>query len=420
MEKFLPIFFLVLVGELLLGGNGHLVELFNIALRTWLLMIFLFIWSIDVVWKKRWSIFHIPSILTVIFSFLGVSIILGMTQGFKNGHNLRALIQDAIPFAFFLLFFPAREYLTKNRYAICQTFVKLFLALSTILSLGTLLLFSSGISVLQGPYYHWFRDVLGGKITDMGIGFFRIVLPEHLLLVPIMLFLIASIIRGREPFKQRLLTYMPWFVVASVPFIVNLSRTYLLGFIVGLIFLFTKTRWKEWLIVSGGSIVLMFLLFSIIHFAASRGTSFGSEFLTGRISSIATPDIERSAATRRVLLGPIWQEIKKLPVLGSGLGTNISFVDPVSNEPVTTRQFDWGYLEIWTELGLIGLFSYFSLITYIILHTTGAVRASTVALAVMNITTPVLFHVFGVALLVFFLLQTKKPVDAIAELDENG
>lgn len=396
-------FWYVLVAEILLGGNGHFIEFFGIALRTWIVGIFLLVFFFDAFRKKHFSLFRLPRPLTLPLIGIGSAVILAMITGFVNGHDSRAIIQDSIPFAFLLLLFPAREFVTKDRFPFYQKLTRAYLLLAAIFSLVSLFLFSSGITMLQDPYYKWFRDTAGGKITDVGNHFFRIVLPEHILLVPIMLFLVASIMKKRS--VHILSDRIQWvhFAIAVIPFALNLSRTYFLAFFIGLFFLFSRERWKIWLIVSAGSILLALSIFSVLHLAASRGQSFGFELLTGRFSSIASPDTERSAATRKTLLPPIWKEIKKHPMIGSGLGATISFTDPISKENITTRHFDWGYLEIWTELGLLGLLSYLSLIIYLFFHTTGSTRASVAALAFMNVTTPALFHVFGVVILVYLL-----------------
>lgn len=395
------LFWYLLVAELFLGGNGHYIEMFGLALRTWILLVFLVFFF----FQKNFRVSKTPVPIIAI----GLAVCIGVATGLFNGHDPRFIIQDAIPFAFFLLLFPAREFVTPDRYPTYQKLIKAYLVLAAAMSLTTLFLFSSGISVLQDPYYKWFRDVAGGKITDVGNHFFRIVLPEHLLLAPALLFLTALLIRHPKQKKIWL-----WFTLAALPFMLNLSRAYILAYLIGLGFLFSKQQWKQWLSVSVASIAMLLIVFSSLHVVASRGTSLGFELLGPRFASIANPDNERSAATRKTLLPPIWEEIKKHPVLGSGLGATISFVDPVSKEIVTTRQFDWGYLEIWTELGLLGLVSYLSLIIYLLFHTTCPARATAVALAFVGLTTPALFHVFGVVIFVFLLTQTKKPVDMIA------
>lgn len=86
-------------------------------------------------------------------------------------------------------------------------------------------------------------------------------------------------------------------------------------------------------------------------------------------------------------------------------------VSPRTGLPTTTRHFDWGYLELWTELGILGIISY---VLFIILTLkklspkmsqtkplASGLWAGTAALLVMNITSPILFHVLGVSYLVF-------------------
>lgn len=405
MTRAPAVLFFLLAAELILGGSGRLMEFFGLGIRTWLLIVFLTVWSISVFRAKNFSVLQIPYGMTMILGALALSVAIGTLNGFLRGHDARAIIQDAIPFFYFLLLFPARQFLTPDRFPAYKRLIQAHLILAAAISAVTLFLFSAGFAVLHGPYYRWFRDVLAGKITDLGTGFFRIALPEHLLLVPILLFFIASIIRGEKTASGS----WGWVALGFVPLVTDLSRTYALAFLLALPFLFVhQLRWR-WVIASGGSIFLALALFFGIHFLASRGESIGFELIAGRAASIAAPETELSATTRKILLGPIWKQIRQHPILGNGLGATVTFPHPVSGAPTITRHFDWGYLEIWSELGLSGLFSYLSLLAYLLFHARGSSRAGIVAIGAMNGTAPILFHVFGICLLVFFLSQIKSP-----------
>jgi O-antigen ligase len=151
----------------------------------------------------------------------------------------------------------------------------------------------------------------------------------------------------------------------------------------------------------------------------------GLELFGLRIQSIASPDIEQSSLSRKILLPKIIEKIKKNPLLGNGLGDTVTIFSPVVKKQITTSQFDWGYLEIIDELGLVGLVGWILLITLLIYQIrlyrdnqsnsdSTALYSSLGSLLVVNLTSPALFHVFGIILItIFYLETTKHPTSAI-------
>lgn len=77
---------------------------------------------------------------------------------------------------------------------------------------------------------------------------------------------------------------------------------------------------------------------------------------------------EAAGASRFALLKPLFTAISKHPVWGQGFGTTVSYAskDPRALEAsggglYTTFAFEWGYLDLWLKLGLLGLgiYTYF-------------------------------------------------------------
>lgn len=401
----------VLIAEFLLDGNGHFFELFGVALRTWFVYTFLLIWTVGIIRKQKTDIFfQFTRPLLVIFAALDIAFCIGIINGIVQGHSIKTVIQDFIPYTFLLLIFPAKEYLAQLKsesqyYSQLKYLVTAYLAGSVLFSLLTLFLFSTGLSVIQDPYYKWFRDVAGGKITDVGNDFFRIVLPDHLLLVPILLIVLYSIVSDRIQWRTWVLV-----LFGLIPLTLSVSRTYTIAFVIGMLFLYTRSHWKRWLTTSSIAIVAFIAIFTSIHFIASRGASLGWELYSARFAGVVQPSSEVSSASRKALLTPIFEKIKANPILGSGLGETLTFTDPQTGQLITTSQFDWGYLEVWAELGLLGLIATLSLIaylvyksitTYLTVQFTGRyLLLAIIAFAFMQITTQAMFHVFGALFLV--------------------
>jgi len=412
---------MVLLGELFLGGAGHFLEIFGLSLRTLLVFTFAFLWTAHHIGVRGMTYgLRIKHNIFYAIIPLAVFITIGVALGIARGHGLQAVISDAVPFAYLGLLLPLYYHFHERNLQEFLTRLLLVLIIgSALFSLITFLIYSTGIGELQDFYYHWYRDVAMGKITDMGFGFFRIVVPEHLIMVPATLLIASLLMRDEMHHKLwRVFLGLSLFVLA-----LNLSRTYMLALLVGFLVLKFRHSLKRWLTVSATAAIIFISLFVGTSLVASVGQTTGLELLGLRATSIVRPTQERSAVTRTHLLTPIFAHIRSNPILGTGLGESISFTDPYDYKPVTTRQFDWGYLELVAELGILGALSYLLLLFLATTELTAKIRqlndyhdfyvgilAGLVSLMVMTVTSPALFHVLGILLLVFVLTITMKPI----------
>ena len=102
--------------------------------------------------------------------------------------------------------------------------------------------------------------------------------------------------------------------------------------------------------------------------------------------------------------------------MGNGVGDTVTAYIPMEKQTLTTAQFDWGYLEIIDEMGIIGLIIWIIFLGWILKN--GPLAASVIALLVINITSPALFHVMGIIWFVFLLAhaslkQSPLPVHTV-------
>lgn len=402
----------IIAAEMILGGAGSFLEIKNISLRTLLLFFSFGIFLFHTIKQKQYKqlfVTHKKIIPILLLTLLAAAV--SAIRGFYFKHSPGLIFADTIPYLFFLYYFPLSQLLQSEAFK-RTTLYMIFSAIigNAFFIYTTLIGFSAKLFVLQDNYYHWFRDVASGKITEYGFNFYRIVLNEHLLLIPLLVFLISKIITSKKNNKQTIV--LP--AVASLLAIlaVNLTRIYILAFGIGLLFLFSKTNWKRWLTISATSTLAFILIFTAAHLAASRGKNLGWEFFGLRLQSITAPQTEESSLSRMLLLPKIIDKIKNHPVLGNGLGDTVTVYSPVFKQDITTPHFDWGYLEIWAEMGLFGLLAWFILIGLIArqIWPNLAFGAPLVTLLVINLTSPALFHVMGV-LLIAILLANKPNLD---------
>ncbi len=417
----------ILLTELFLGGAGHFLSFGGLSIRSILVMTFLILWIIHQIGKRHLlQKMHIDKQLLYILIAFGVTVWFAAINGIANNHDLSLVIADAVPFSYFLLLFPAYElFKDKDLQAHIIRLLIVFIFGTTIFSLFTEFLFSSGIVVLQEPFYKWFRDVNLGKITDMGTGFFRIVDPTHVFLPPFIL-LISSLLMRDE--KHHLM----WRVLlgaALLALAINFSRGYFLALGVGFIILTYKHSLVKWISVSGFAATLFLTSFITVHFFASNFQSAGLELLGLRIGSMAAPAVETSAATRMMILPEALAMIGAHPILGSGLGSTVTFTNTITYEVLSTPQFDWGYIELYVELGLFGTIAYAVLLIYIAMQLLFKITraadyhdfyvgllAGLISLLVMNITAPILFHVIGILTIVLITLIAIQPVNIFQSL----
>jgi len=419
--------FYLVIGEIFLGGGGHYLEFLGLSIRTLLIGTFLILWTLHTVSqgiiREHVHLEKHLSIFLIVFYFL---LVISVINGLYHGHPMGVIIQDLMPFLYLPLIFPAFHLLSRE--SAQEYFTRLIIAFiigSAIFSVFTFVLFSTGIAELQEPFYKWFRDVSLGKITNMGNNFFRIVLPEHLLMTPIVLIISSLLMRDEKHHKMwRILLFLSTMIL-----VLNFSRVYLLALVAGLVILKYKHRWKRWLIVSATTLGLFFLIFASFSILASGGKSLGEELFGTRVASLATPDIEASSANRMMMLPSIFEIIKSAPILGVGLGASVTFLNTKTYELVTSRQFDWGYLEMMAELGTLRTLALLALIFFgawklmeKIKHAPDwhdfyvGLLGGIMAMLVTNLTSPALFHVFGIIFFVLILAIAIKPMDIFEKL----
>jgi O-antigen ligase len=413
-----PLAWILLVGEILLDGAGHFFEFNGLLLRTWWLAIFATIWIIRKFTEKSKLILPSKQIIITLAIFIGY-LIFAIVNGLWQHHTPMLVAQDAILYLFILLLFPALDFDNFLFKPIYKNIIKAFIWTSALFSAFTLWLYSSGLATLPNGYYQWFRNIAAGKITDLGENFFRIVLPEHLLIVPIFLILVSYFI-----YSKRSLAWWLLFLAAATTLALNFTRIYFVGIAAGLFFLLYHANFKRWLTISSLSVLTLITIFFSLHFVGSDGRSLGLNLLGVRLAGMQAPLSDPSGAIRMAMLPDILNTIKKSPWLGSGLGTTVSYIDPTNGLKLTRTQFDWGYWEMIAELGIIGTVTYLIfliIITYQLFKTINqpnsvsvdnlpfsrGLVAGAIALFVINITTPALFQGFGVIYFVFLIKITN-------------
>lgn len=398
----------LVAGEIILGGIGGFLAISGLSLRTLLLICSLPIFVCQMIKDKQsWPTSQSDRTVIWLLVIMGLVVGLAVGRGYYLDNDLSKILADTVPYLFLLYFFPLKKLWSDDQFKrLTRNLLVAAVIGSLIFVLFTFIIYSTGLGSLPDSYYRWFRDVAGGKITDLNNNFYRVVINEQLMLIPLLLYYMAELIRNKKTGRVNYYAAMTLIIILSI----NLTRIYWLALPIGLLVLFSRSYWKRWLAIVAMVFVLLAVSFSALHLAASRGQSLGWELFGLRWQAVAKPRIDQSALSRMLLLPPIWEKITRHPLLGHGLGETVTVYNPIVKTEITTTQFDWGYLEIIAEMGLVGLLVWLIFIGHILARL--QVRpwlAILVSFLFINLTSPALFHVMGIILLTVVLTFNHQP-----------
>jgi O-antigen ligase len=134
---------------------------------------------------------------------------------------------------------------------------------------------------------------------------------------------------------------------------------------------------------------------------------------------------DAAITSRWKLLGPMWEGVVERPVLGQGFGYPVTFttddprvraINPTGEW--TTYSMEWGWLELWLKMGLMGPLSFAFLLVWLVrglfmahqgrLWLSIGMSASLVFLGVTHTFSPYLNHPIGIGFILFCLIFTDR------------
>lgn len=430
---------LMVLAELFIGSMGHMfvfsLGTYNLPIRIALwavvmaVFVFRFVWQLIKEKKEGQYLKKIKNFsLLKHFIFLAIFIGIGLINAFLRKHSLDLIFNDFNSYLYWLLLFPAivvyshDESGTEDK----KTFNNLklvFLAAAIFLSLKTLFLiyvFTHSLS-FSPEVYTWLRKTLVGEMTPTLSGWPRVFIQGQIF-SGVALFLVfgQSLKIKKEAYGQQIaLMVLAALFISSI--LISFSRSFWLGLAVAVVFSFIVV-WRFfslkkaiismlWLLMS----VLM--AFFIIYFVSIIPYPSKGEFNADFIERVSGNKDEPALASRWSLLPVLLKEIKKEPFLGQGYGATVTYFsqDPriLQNNPTgeyTTYAFEWGYLDLWLKIGLLGLLVYLVLIFSLIKRSLMlgsqknnfillGLSAALVFLALTNFFTPYLNHPLGIGIL---------------------
>lgn len=421
----------IAIAELIISSKGYLfyitIDQKTISVRIAIFISIMIIWSlktfISFLKTKKINIEFTRSILFYPYLFLFLTLLLGLMFGFLNKNSLSNIFLDFNGWLYFLLVFPIYDAIKKEN--LNDLFSVILGAITMLVLKTTIILFifsHNSISVIP-QIYKWIRVTGVGEITNIGHGFYRIFFQSHIYSIigffTLFPLLNKKIVHNKESIKKNKFLFLMVVLLLSTATI-SFSRSFWVGLVVTILFfyffLFFKLREKIKNVIASSLLLLVLLVVSVyftasIVIASSVFTKKHVSFISALGDRTAIKSEEAAIGSRWNLLNPLFDEMMKKPITGSGFGTTVTYntLDPRALESndsglYTSYAFEWGYMDMWLKIGILGLSAYFYLLYKIVriglynyksLFILGSIFG-VISLSVVHFFTPYLNHPLGI------------------------
>ncbi len=375
---------LMVLAELFIGSKGYLFYWqfsdwqFSLRLGLWLAVMLIFIIKFiyqlikykdkSVYWQRiKKFIFWKPFIYLFFFT------IIGLVTAWISKNEISNIFFDVNGWLYFLLILPIIAIYNRKDRTARENLKTIFWVAAIWLSLKTLILlfiFTHSLN-FEPEIYLWLRKTLVGEMTPTTTGWPRIFIQSQIfpIIAYFCLFWYSQVKFKTEPFLAR--RRWPLLIIAGLFFsslLISFSRSFWLGAfltaIISLIIVWRLQSFKRMMSSVVWLVVTVVLGFAITYLVAVLPISQPEGFKANILDRVSNKG-EAAVISRWSLLPPLMNEIKKSPVIGRGFGSTVTYIssDPrvLENNPdgkYTTYAFEWGYLDMWLKVGLLGLLAY--------------------------------------------------------------
>lgn len=374
----------ILWAELLIGSKGYLFSTIingqSISLRLVLFGLMMALFLVDILRYKK--TLHLPPKMFPLVCVFALILLLASVNGLRHGYALTDVFLDMNGYLYLGLLFPFLLYLHTPQHFRELLGVTIGAGIMVFLKSAFLLLvFSHKILPWMSYLYPWVRKTGVGEITllpDISDSFYRIFFQSHFF-IPAFLILLVSVVyfflhSSTKPLGELLKRRQTWMVFLACVISVSLvllsySRSFwlalaftLLCFAVTLFFLHRRLRplalsLLTFIFASGLGLLLLVGIINV-PLGGFTGAGIGGYALLEE----RTTKSDAASGSRFNLLPPLMDKVWEQPLIGSGFGTPVTYktldaralaTNPDGN--FTTYSFEWAYLDMITEMGLIGL-----------------------------------------------------------------
>lgn len=462
---------LIVLAELFIGSKGYLFNFTflgsNISIRIALWSTIMLCWFVlliknlyqtnRLISAPQDSIRKLFTGSNKYYTLLFIAISFSAINGYIN-NNTSYVFLDFKRWIYFLLFFPLFSVVKTKENA--QNLLSVFFASILALSLKTFILlfiFSHSMPSTIYELYRWVRETGVGEITQIKGGFYRVFFQSHIFsLLGLLITLVylakqligdgIKILVKEKNFRKILLLS----IIFMTTILLSFSRSFWVGLLGGFIVIYlyiifeiintknTKQKSKIILfkIFQNSALFLSITVFSLIFIVAIVKFPFpnplGGFNPADVFSDRATETDEAAIGSRWALLPKLWQQIIDAPLLGKGFGSTVTYqtLDPRilqlnSGGLYTTYAFEWGWLDIWLKLGLIGTVAYCCFIFQPVYYFFKSKQYSSalntslivgiIVLVIVNFFTPYLNHPLGIGYLALAMTILKIKNEDLQE-----
>jgi hypothetical protein len=299
------------------------------------------------------------------FCILFFATIVGLLNGVAS-RDFGVVFSDGNAYLFFLYLLPilSIDWDQKRKHKMLQ-----ILAAGAVwvllMSIVLLYVFSHMSEPTLRVIYTFLRDARVAEITILFSGVYRVFIQSQVFTIVFALVLFCAVSTGL--FAKRWILMEGFF--ASVV-ILSLSRSFWFGVIPALVFavvfILAKGNLSRYNLIKLLPIHIFACLFAFLIVAATLFFPFPARNLDSGLLADSFKDRtsetqDAAISSRWNLLGPMLDAILERPIIGSGFGKTVTFktLDPraVAENPEgnwTTYSMEWGWLELWLKMGILG------------------------------------------------------------------
>lgn len=302
-------------------------------------------------------------------------------------------------------------------------------AYNSIITLMLFFLYSHFNPIRLAPLYQFVRDIRLAEITSAGFGFTRVFIQTQMFVFGFgfLLLLYAFEKLKRSDRLVIILTTTLFFTTL----LLSLSRSFWIG-VAGAFVIIILTLIKKNNVIGFVNIFISFIFSGLLIVVIALFPLPPSRILNfTNVWTQRTTQSDVAISSRAALLIPMLSTIRLSPVLGNGFGKTVTFTsdDPRarithSDGQQTTYAMEWGWLELWLKMGILGPVSFLSIGYFLIkrvrkFFTTsqwviGAwIIYSTIFIFITHIFSPYLNHPIGLGLLLFLMIFLPEKLLSI-------
>ena len=374
-------------GELVIGSFGRELEVaifgFDVSIRMALWLVVMLVWltkNFPFLYQGggkgvvRGTFYH----SRLFKPYLALAVILGwgIAWGIIRGNPAGLIFSDVNNYLYFALIFPVYDVLrSSDALRRAGTVIATAMSWLGVKTIALFYIFSHELFSLQDVLYDWSRQSHLAEITniDPTVILSRIFMQSQIWLVFgvfVSLGVLFMSLRGAQATKQSYWRDIGLLILSLAAIIASFSRSFWLAMAITFVMLVIalaamreklKTVGRFIAIAAGTGALAVGLAVIAMRFPIPPSSADPS-LIASRAGKFTG---ESAVSSRYAQIRPLLESIKLHPVLGSGFGTSVTYqsLDPrvLKNHPdgkYATTAFELGWLDMWLEIGLLGVAAY--------------------------------------------------------------